>query len=397
MPRIKRTKPVFSLLLCGALLLLAPRCSFDYRDTHLSESLSDDVPDSILTHYVHTSVRKGTPAFQVAAETSKTFNKKNEAQLSKVSFREFDSQEHVVSEGVADTATVYTQSDNVELRGNIRFTHRPDDFDIDAEYLYWNNEERSLEGGKNQLVSIRRGGGSAISGRGFSSSGAYRRVQFDREVEGSYADEDEGGPRSTSPPSSFTFSGDSTSIEMSEGRRRTVLSGNARISSDDITITADTIEMYGENFRLVRCSGNVETKDSERGLQLSSQQLFYDREKDILRVEGYNEMVDFTNELIAKSGYLEYRGEEDTTVFQIGVRILKATDDTKMVSRSEFARYNREESELTLSGMPVVRWKDDTYRATRIIINLESDEIRMEGDVEGQITPDDTEEGEESQ
>lgn len=165
------------------------------------------------------------------------------------------------------------------------------------------------------------------------------------------------------------------------------MSGNARISSEDITITADTIELYGENFRLVRCEGNVETEDSERGLQLSSEELFYDREKDILRVEGYNEMVDFTNELIAKSGYLEYRGEEDTTVFQIGVRILKATDDTKMVSRSEFARYNRGESQLTLSGMPVVRWKEDTYRATRIIINLESDEIRLEGDVEGRITP----------
>ncbi|MFP4489912.1 MAG: LPS export ABC transporter periplasmic protein LptC [Spirochaetaceae bacterium] len=412
MQRIKRNRPVFSLVLCGALLLLAPRCSFDYRDTRLSESLSEDVPDSILTHYVHTSVRKGTPAFQVAAETSKTFNKKNEALLSEVNFREFDSKEQTVSEGVADKATVYTQSDNVELSGNIRFTHRPDDFDIAAEYLYWNNEERSLEGGEEQLVSIRRGGGSAISGRGFSSSGAYRRVQFDGEVEGDYTEEEEAdgtgssgssssgsstGSSSSESSSSFTFSGDSTSIEMREGRRRTVLSGNARISSDDITITADTIELYGENFRLVRCSGDVETKDSERGLELSSQQLFYDREKDILRVEGYSEMVDFTNELVAKSGYLEYRGEENTTVFQIGVRILKATDDTKMVSRSEFARYNREESELTLSGMPVVLWKDDTYRATRIIINMESDEIRLEGDVEGEITPEETEEGEETQ
>ncbi|MFO7849991.1 MAG: LPS export ABC transporter periplasmic protein LptC [Spirochaetia bacterium] len=391
----KKDKPLFSptpqhtiaLLICTALLLLAPRCSFDYRDTRLSESLSDDVPDSVFSEYIHTSVRKGKPAFEVAAETSEIFHNNNEALLSEVSFREFDSEEQVVSEGVANNAIVFTQSDNVELTGAISFTHRPEDFDIEAEYLYWNNEERSLESRQEEIVSIRRKGGSTISGRGFSSSGAYRRVQFDGEVEGNYAEADEeekeGENGSTS---SFSFSGDSTSIEMSEGSRRTILSGNARISSDDIHITADTIEMYGEDFHLVRCEGNVETEDSKRGIELSSEKLFYDREKDILRVEGYNEMIDFTNELVAKSGYLEYRGEEDTTVFQIGVRILKATEDTKMVSRSEFGRYNRENSQLTLSGMPVVRWEEDTYRATRIIINLESDEIRLEGDVEGEIT-----------
>ena len=97
-------------------------------------------------------------------------------------------------------------------------------------------------------------------------------------------------------------------------------------------------------------------------------------------------MIDYRNELVAKSGYLEHRGEKQETIFQIGVRILKATEETRMVCRGEFARYDRENSMLTLSGMPLVQWKEDTYRATRIIINLDSDEIRLEGNVEGTVT-----------
>jgi lipopolysaccharide export system protein LptA len=62
-----------------------------------------------------------------------------------------------------------------------------------------------------------------------------------------------------------------------------------------------------------------------------------------------------------------------------------------MACRSEFARYKRKEDLLELSGMPYVFWKGDEYRASRISINLETDEIKMEGEVEGTITTDDEE------
>ena len=57
-----------------------------------------------------------------------------------------------------------------------------------------------------------------------------------------------------------------------------------------------------------------------------------------------------------------------------------------MVCRSEFARFRREEEILELSGMPYVYWKGDEYRASRIVINLKTDEIRLEGEVQGTVT-----------
>ena len=55
-------------------------------------------------------------------------------------------------------------------------------------------------------------------------------------------------------------------------------------------------------------------------------------------------------------------------------------------SSAEFARYDRRANTLELSGLPVVTWKGDEYRASRIFIDLDADTIRLEGTVRGQIT-----------
>ena len=44
----------------------------------------------------------------------------------------------------------------------------------------------------------------------------------------------------------FSFSGDSLTADLAQGRERTVLTGNARLVSNDLRISASTIELYGE-------------------------------------------------------------------------------------------------------------------------------------------------------
>lgn len=188
----------------------------------------------------------------------------------------------------------------------------------------------------------------------------------------------------------FTFSGDTMNTVMARGKERTVLTGNAVIISDSTEIRADKIILYGEDSRFAQCSGGVEVLDEEKGIFLQSENLFYDRDIDLSRVEGYAEMQDQKNELIVKGGYLENFGDEDITIIQIGVRILKED----LACRSEFARFRREEEILELSGMPYVFWKGDEYRASRIIINLETDEIRLEGEVQGTVITEEEEEEE---
>jgi hypothetical protein len=56
-----------------------------------------------------------------------------------------------------------------------------------------------------------------------------------------------------------------------------------------------------------------------------------------------------------------------------------------LVCRAEFAKYWRDKKLLELSGMPWVSRKSDIYQAARITINLDTEEISLEGDVQGTI------------
>jgi lipopolysaccharide export system protein LptA len=179
----------------------------------------------------------------------------------------------------------------------------------------------------------------------------------------------------------FTFRSDSFSSVMSRGREVTVLSGNARIVSGTTTIYASRIELYGNNYRFAECTGNVRVRDYQKGLYITADRLVFDRIEDIFRLEGSVVMEDFRNEVVVKGNYLEYSDQTEYAVIQIGVRILKEY----MVCRSEFALYNRKTNILHLSGLPFVYWKGDEYRALRITINLDTDEITLEGQVSGLI------------
>jgi len=183
----------------------------------------------------------------------------------------------------------------------------------------------------------------------------------------------------------FTFSAARTEAVLSQGKERTLLTGNAVIETSDTRIRADRIELYGENFRFALCSGNIVVEDTARGFILHSSNLFFDREKELSRVQGYCEMEDQKNGLVVKGSFLENRGQENLTYIQIGVRILKDDGESRMVCRSDFALYDRDRDILELSGAPRVNWKGDTYQASRIVINLETDEITMEGQVSGTV------------
>ena len=181
----------------------------------------------------------------------------------------------------------------------------------------------------------------------------------------------------------FEFAGDSTRIVFTEGRERTLLSGNARVTSESMDITAEEIEIYGEDFRYALCTGSVRAADEERGIRIESDRLFFDREQEILRAEGDAVLEDIDNELVVRGGLLETRQQEELTIAQIQVRIF----GDELTARGEYARYRRDEQVLELSGLPVVFWQGDEYRASRIIVNTETEEITLEGDVRGSITP----------
>jgi lipopolysaccharide export system protein LptA len=107
----------------------------------------------------------------------------------------------------------------------------------------------------------------------------------------------------------------------------------------------------------------------------------YDRTLKIARLEGNSTMEDRKNELVARGRFLAYDDDNEVAVMQISVRLFK----DNLVCRSEYAFYNRGEKTLALSGFPIVYKKEDEYRADRIRVDLDTDDVIMEGDVRGSI------------
>jgi lipopolysaccharide export system protein LptA len=177
----------------------------------------------------------------------------------------------------------------------------------------------------------------------------------------------------------FTYSGDSVRATLAKGSERAVLTGHATVHSEDVLISANEIELLGEDFPVALATGSVHVADAKRGIDLTAANLWYDRKAKIARVRGNAEMADLKNEIVVKGGFLEDRDKEGLTIIQIGVRIFRK----ELVCRSEFAKYWRDKKILELTGMPWVSRKGDEYRATRITINLDTEEIVLEGSVQG--------------
>ena len=167
-----------------------------------------------------------------------------------------------------------------------------------------------------------------------------------------------------------------------KGQERTVLVGAVEIVVDDTTIRADRIELFGEDYGLILCQGAVRVIEADENIEIGSEHLLFDRERSVLRIQGSALLIDRDNEVVVKGGFMEYHQDSGEATVQIGVRILKPD----LVSRSEFARYRRDENTVDLSGLPVVTYRGDEYRAMRVFIDLDRETVRMEGEIHGTIT-----------
>ncbi len=186
---------------------------------------------------------------------------------------------------------------------------------------------------------------------------------------------------STQAAENFTFKANRMTGGKASGKEITILTGNAEVHSDNILLRADKIELQGDDYQFIDCSGNVWGQDLERGIVFITDRLRYDRKLKIARLEGNSTMEDKENEVVAKARFIEYNDNSGLAILQISVRLFKDT----MVCRSEYALYQREEKKLDLSGYPVVYKKDDEFRADRMRVDLETDDVIMEGAVSGSI------------
>ncbi len=184
-------KPFFTLI---AAAILFGSCSFDYDQAQVAEDLSEKIPNSIIRNYTYVDVRPRSSSLIIYSREAKLFHTSRRTELTEVFFQEIDTEGKIVTEGEADRAVIDTRNDNVELYGSIRFAGARQETEIIAEYLFWNNESRILEGKRDEEVVLTQSDGTQIRGKGFSIDTPSKTIDFSSPVEGTYVyseDEDE--------------------------------------------------------------------------------------------------------------------------------------------------------------------------------------------------------------
>ncbi|MHB9295619.1 lipopolysaccharide export system protein LptA [Pillotina sp. SPG140] len=180
---------------------------------------------------------------------------------------------------------------------------------------------------------------------------------------------------------SFSFKADTMLSNQLSGKQLTVLIGNAEVHSDNLILSADRIELQGEDNQFIVCTGAVRGREEAKDIMFQTDTLTYDRHSSLAVMEGNSTLEDKQNAVIAKSRYITYNGETESAIFQVGVRLFKED----MVCRAEYAVYDRTTNMLHLSGFPVVYQVHDSFKADAIQVNLNTNAVVMEGSVTGSV------------
>jgi lipopolysaccharide export system protein LptA len=180
----------------------------------------------------------------------------------------------------------------------------------------------------------------------------------------------------------ITFSADRMSGYSGDKTDYTVLSGNAVVKTDKIELKADSIELSGEDFRFIAASGTVKGKNTEQDMDFSCDSFKYDRETEVVTLKSNADISDNPNEVTAKAQLIEYNQKTNVATMQIGVE-LRQKDS---VCTSAFAIYRKDQQMLEMTGNPNIKKKDDTFRAREITMNLDTEEIQLDGRVRGSVS-----------
>ena len=182
-----------------------------------------------------------------------------------------------------------------------------------------------------------------------------------------------------------TFSGGYSKVSLKEGRRSVSLTGGATVSAEGMVITADSVTLTGDDYDVVECTGTIEIKDEENGLSIKTTALYYDRTAERLLISAWCEVSDSVNELEAGAGAVSYDLRNEVLSLEMAARLMKATDSGLLSARAERITFDRGADTLTLQGNAEVEWNRNSYRAKLITINLTTEEIRLEGRIEGEV------------
>jgi len=180
----------------------------------------------------------------------------------------------------------------------------------------------------------------------------------------------------------ISFKANSMKGNIGENNTSTVLQGNAWIESNEIILFADEISLSGENYDFIKASGNVKGTYKTSNFSFSCKSLEYNQNTGIIILKENVNLEDIENEVTATASIIEYDKNIEVATMQIDVKI----NHKESVCTGTLAIYKKAEQMLDLSGSPQIVRGSDTFTAQEITLNMETEEITLDGKVRGSVT-----------
>lgn len=180
----------------------------------------------------------------------------------------------------------------------------------------------------------------------------------------------------------ITFYADTMTGTAGNKSDTTTLSGNAFVKTQTMEITADSIELSGDDFRFIIAEGNITAKNTETNMDFTCGKLKYDRQTKIATLQNSVHFIDKKNNVTADAQIVEYSQDSETAVLQVGITLKQKNN----VCTGAYAIYHKKIQKLELSGNPKIVQGEDTFRAQEIDLDLNSQEIELDGRVSGTVT-----------
>lgn len=177
------------------------------------------------------------------------------------------------------------------------------------------------------------------------------------------------------------FSANHLSGTIGDKTDSTTLSGQAYVKTESMEISADEITMSGDDFRFIEANGAIKGTNTESELDFTCVHLHYDRETKIATLSGDVNLTDTKNDVNAKAQLIEYNQNTDIAIMQVDINLTQKDN----VCSGVYAVYRKKDQTLDLSGNAQIKQGDDTFRAQEITLDLDSQEITLDGRVKGSV------------
>ena len=180
----------------------------------------------------------------------------------------------------------------------------------------------------------------------------------------------------------ISFSAGNMSGQAGDSSATTTLTGGAFIQTSSMEISAEEIELSGDDYRFINARGKISGKNLETKMEFTCDSMSYDRQTKVAVLQGNVHLVDTENDVKADAQIIEYNQDTNIAVLQIDINLTQK----KNVCTGSYAVYQKNEQMLEISGNAQVKQDQDVFRAQMITLNLDTQNITLSGNVKGSVT-----------